>query len=956
MAVTLKIDLCTIKLPNMKFISFLLAIIGFSLQAIAGGKIIGNVKDEKSGDPIIGAAVIVKGTQLGGVTDVDGNFSIVADAGTYTLEVKYMGYQTKEIDDVKVADNDAVAVNVTITESSKTELKEVVVRSTMKKENINSLYILQRNAPTISDGISADIIKKSPDRSTGEVLKRVSGTTIQDNKFVIIRGLSDRYNTAMVDNAILPSTEPNRKAFSFDIIPANLIDNIIISKTATPDLPGDFAGGVINILTKEIPDKNFNTVSIGTSYNTVSTFKDFKSGYRSSTDILGYDNGSRALPSSMPTTKDVQSGLTAQQNKDAISSLNNNYSIHERSALPGMILQASSGRSYVMNNGNRIGIVAAINYTHTETIEPNVLRQYNDYNYTDNSYKYSTNLGAMLNAGYTAGKHKIVFKALYNNVFDDNFLNREGTNRAIGKYTKYYAYDMLQKSLFKTSLEGSHQVGKGQSKVDWLITYNRVGNNQPDQRKLLLSKPIADAKNDAVPFEAEINGNNKSNNRLFSKLGENIYTAGLNYSLPLNFLNKTTIKAGVFEQFRQRTFDARFIGLVLDELKMDPEEAKAIKSRNVANIFDQELVNKGYYRLDEITMPSDKYDATSNTSAGYLMLDNKFNEKFRLVWGVRAESFNIQLHSYDITNKPLDVTKTWLDVLPSANFTYSLNNKSNLRASYYHTVARPEFRELAPFAYYDYELSALSYGNQKLQRSQIKNADLRYELYPKAGEIFSASVFYKHFTNTLESKVDATNSQLEISAENYPSAQNIGAEVEMRKTLSFIAPNSNIFRNLGFYANLAYIKSSVKYSYTDVTGNMVNIERPLTGQSNYVINTSLSYSAMEGKLNLNLLYNRVGPRIFLVADARGNRFGNVWEQPRNLLDFQVAYSVSKKSEFRLNVKDILSARSFFYYDQNNNKKYDKAVIDDVSGNISGDWILKSYRPGSTFSLTYTYKF
>ncbi|RYE21979.1 MAG: TonB-dependent receptor [Sphingobacteriales bacterium] len=933
--------------------SFMLLLI--SLKAFSIGNISGKITDEKTGDPIIGATVVVKGTSKGGATDVDGNFMIQVDAGTYIVQVNYIGYQTKEVEEVKVDDNATAMVNAAITESKSTQLNEVVVRTTMKKENINSLYTIQKNNASISDGISADVIRKSPDRSTGEVLKRVSGTTIQDNKFVIVRGLSDRYNVGMVDNAVLPSTEPNRKAFSFDIIPANLIDNIIITKTATPDLPGDFAGGVINILTKEIPEQNFNTISLGASYNTASTFKTFKSGYRSSTDFLGFDDGARKLPSDLPSTAKVTNGLTDAQNVAAINTLNNDFNVKERSALPGMNLQASLGRSYLTKKNNRFGVVAAVNYNHTETREPNLQRLYDSYDYDDNGYKYSTNLGAMLNLGYSFGNSKIVLKTLYNQIFDDYFMERTGGNSSIGKDIQYYAYDLFQKSLFKTSLEGDHKIGKKQSKINWLVAYNRVNNDQPDQRKVQYGKLLADQNDPSMPYVAEVGTSGKANNRLFSKLGENIYAANLNYTLPLEFLNKTTLKIGLATQYRERTFDARFIGMTLDEKKMSPEEAQAIKTQPVGSVFGQDYINKGYYTLVETTLPSDAYTANSNTNAGYVMLDNKFSDKFRLVWGARVESFNIQLASKNNGGAPVTVDETWVDVLPSANFTYSLNQKINLRASYYKTVARPEFRELAPFAYYDYELSALSFGNQSLQRSQIHNADLRFEMYPNAGEILSASVFYKRFNNTLEQSVYATTSQLEISARNYESAQNIGVEAEIRKSLSFIAPSSKFAKNLSFYANVAYIKSQVNGNDTSsATGAITKVDRPLTGQSNYVINTSLTYAAMDGKLNFNILYNRIGPRIFLVG---GENLGNVWEQPRNLLDFQVAYNVSKRSEFRFNVKDMLNAQYFFYYDQNRNDKYDG-----VSLNTEGfadpkqDYILKKFKPGTTFSLTYTYKF
>jgi TonB-dependent receptor len=917
------------------------------ITAIAGGKIKGKVSDAKNGETIIGAVVMIKGTSNGTATDIDGNFVLEAAAGTHVLEVKYVGYQTKEVSDVKVEENKDVTVSITLTQASSTQLAEVTVQSSLKKENIGAIYVMQKNAATISDGISADLIKRSPDRSTGEVLKRVSGTTIQDNKFVIVRGLSDRYNCAIVDNAILPSTEPNRKAFSFDIIPANVIDNIIITKAATPDLPGDFAGGVISIHTKEIPDKNFNTVTIGTNYNTVSTFQPFKTGYKSPTDILGFDNGTRQLPSNMPTTDQILTNkLTKAQQIQAENSLNNDYSIKERKGLPAASLQASMGRVWDKKNNQHIGLIAAMTYGHTETVMKDVVRNYDNYRYKDNTYKYSTNLGGMVNLGYSAGKMKLVWKNLYNRNFDDNFLFREGNNFSSSKYINYYAFDLTQKSLLKSSLEGNLNVGRGQNKLNWVLAYNHITNNQPDQKKstYFMDNGVMVADNSSI---------GKANNRLFSNLSENIYIANVNYTMPFELGKvKSSLKVGGMVQLRNRDFSARYLGFTPDNDPNNPNAASYVNSTlPIADLYSKNAISNGVYLLNDITSGSDKYTAQTTTGAAYAMIDNKFSERIRLVWGARLETFNLGLNT-SLYGKALNIDTTWIDVLPSANFTYAVNEKSNLRASYYHTLARPELREIAPLSYFDYEMSALVNGNPKLMRTQIKNADLRYEVFPNNGEIMSASVFYKHFTNTIENEVYSSGiSTFEIKPNNYPSAYNVGIEGDIRKTLAFIAP-STFMERMSFYANAAYIKSLVN----DTTPN--SKDRALTGQSNYVMNTSLSYTTEDGKVSFNALYNRIGQRIYLVGQGGGSTgfmLGNVFERPRNLLDLQVTYNISKRSEFRASVKDLLNAPYILYYDQNGNKKFDNPVFTEQVVSTE-DYILQKYRPGTSVMFQYTYKF
>lgn len=921
------------------------ALMLIAVQGFAGGRIAGKVTDGKTGEAVIGATIVVKGTTAGTTTDVDGNFIVNTEAGTHTIEVKYIGYQGKEVDEVVVKENEVATVNITLTEVKSTRLQEVVVRSSAKKENISALYTIQKNAASVSDGISADVIKRSPDRSTGEVLKRVSGTTIQDNKFVIVRGLSDRYNVALVDNAILPSTEPNKKAFSFDIIPASLIDNIVITKSATPDLPGDFAGGVINILTKEIPEQNFNSVAIGASYNSVATGKDFKSGYRTGTDILGFDNGDRQLPSSFPTADQVQKGLSTQQSIPYLQTLNNDFGIRTHKALPGFNFQGSLGRTYSMKGNGRLGVTAALTYSHTETVKKDLIRQYDNFDYKDQAYIYSSNLGALVNVGYSFKKSKIVFKNLYNRTFDDQFLYREGINYGNTADVRYYAYDLIQKSLFKSSLEGDHQLGKG--KLGWLLSYNIITNNQPDQRKVSYGRNLGTNN----PFAADNTTLGRANNRLFGDLNENIYNGGLNYSMPFKFLDKSSFKVGVFSQYRTREFKNRYIGAVLDQSYPD---AQNIRTRPVDQLYTPDLITNGAYYLNDLTAPGDRYDATAITNAAYGMLDNKITENFRVVWGVRFESYDLNLKAGATSTTRQEIDRTWNDVLPSANFTYSLNDKSNLRASYFRSVARPELREVAgDLFYYDYELNANFTGNYALERSRIHNADIRYELFPGAGEIFSVSAFYKYFDKTLENQVYAAGSSYEIKPYNYKSATNIGVELEVRKNLAFIAQNS-FLKNMNFYVNLAYINSKVGLEGQDrfVNGHEID-SRPLSGQSPYVVNTSLGYSALKGKLNFNVLYNRIGQRIFLVGQGR---LGNVYEMPRNLMDFQASWNVSDKSEFRVNVKDIFNAPVKFYFDQDANDKFGGVNFENGVINSGEDWILQRYRTGTTFSLTYSYRF
>ncbi|TCD03786.1 TonB-dependent receptor [Pedobacter psychroterrae] len=921
-------------------ITALFVIIGTALFAQTG-KISGKVSDKKSGETLIGVTVKIKDTNRGMATDVDGKYSLTGlAAGKYTLIFQYVGYNGKEISDVEVTNGKSTIFDIILDEAGGQSLSEVVIQGSFKKESVNALYATQKNSASISDGISSEAIKRSPDRNTSDVLKRVSGATIQDNKFVVIRGLGDRYNTAMLDNSALPSTEPNRKAFSFDIVPSNLVDNLIISKTATPDLPGDFTGGAIQITTKDVPEQNFISIGGGVGYNTVSTFKDFYSGPRNATDYFGFDNGNRKLKSTFPSTTRLSAGLTPEQNIRAIRTLPQDWSIYNSSALPTQNYQFTIGRiKEFKESDKKLGAILSLTYRNSQSINGDALRDFYEYDYSDDTYKFSTNVGALANFAYTAGKNKITFKNIYNRIYEDMYTSRTGINNSNGTDNKFFAFDVIQKSLFKSTIEGNHQLGALNSKINWSVGFSNVLNDQPDQRKINYTKNVTDLGNPEIGYTANVLNIGKENTRLFSKLNENGYNGAVNYSLPVNmFKQKSTLKVGLASSYRDRSFDVRFLGL---ELGFNNEDVEAIRQRPLSTLFGKDLIDRGIYKLSEIPNSGDIYTADALTNSAYAMLDNKLGEKARVVWGVRAESFNLNLETLDPANAP--VKQDYLDILPSANFTYSLTEKINLRASYYRTLARPEFRELAPFQYYDYEQLAFQQGNPNLKRAQINNADLRFELYPSAGQIFSVSAFYKQFSNAIESLNEDYNSTRTITYFNSNKAEVYGLEFEIRKTLDFIAQN-DFMKNTTAYANLALIKSKVTNpENTGVT--FIESSRQMVGQAPYTVNAGLQHTFLNDKMNFNVLYNRVGRRILA---AGGSRFPSIWEAPRNVVDLQLGMKVlNKKGELKFNAGDILNNNTTFYYDMDMNEKYEANGQDET---------INRYKLGSNYSVSFSYTF
>ncbi|WP_081674988.1 TonB-dependent receptor [Daejeonella oryzae] len=921
-------------------ISVFFTLITLNIFGQETGKIAGKVTDKKTGETLIGLTVKVEGTTKGVMTDVDGNYNLGGlTPGKVALTFSYIGYKSKSITDIQVNPGVTTSLDIVMEEAGGQVLSEVVITATARQESLNGLYAKQKNSVRVTDGISAETIKKSPDKNTSEVLKRVSGTTIQDNKFVVVRGLADRYNSASLDNGVLPSTEPNRKAFSFDIVPSNLIDNIIISKTATPDLAGDFAGGSVQIITKDIPDDNFMSFGLGYSYNSQATFQNFQSGARNTSDYFGFDNGLRSIPNNFPSTrKIINNGVGPNKNIASLQALPQDYGIRNGNAFLNQNYQFTVGRvKDFEKTNNRLGAILSLTYRNSQNSNTGIVRQYHVFDYSDDQYKFSTNVGALANFAYNFKNSRITLKNLYNRTLDDQYTYRTGNNKTTGD-VKFYAFDLLQKSLFKTALEGEHKVGDNNSKLKWTLGFGNVINDQPDQRKVNYLRNVADRD---VPnsYYAGVTNIGKENARLFSYLNENVYSAEAGYSLPLKFFkNSANFKAGISSNYRNRNFDVRFLGLRLQTDANNPQADNEIRQRPIETLFGEDLISQGKYKLDEVNNNGDSYDANSLVNAAYVMMDNKIGAKSRIVYGVRMEQYDLKLKTLTTNNL---VSQNFADILPSVNYTYSISEKSNFRASYFKTLARPEFRELAPFTYFDYERGANVQGNPLLKRAKIDNADLRYEFFPSAGQIFSVSTFYKKFTNAIEASIADANSTPDISYFNSKKADVYGVELEYRKNLAFLGTNE-AFKNTTFYTNLSLIKSKVKNPEID---NIIEKERPLVGQSPYVINAGLQHTALNNLLNFNLLYNRIGRRI---ANAGGQQFPSVYEAPRNVVDFQLGYKILKsKGELKFNANDILNNDNVLYFDKDMNKKYSIG---------SSDETISRFKTGSNYSLSFNYSF
>ncbi len=950
---------------KLKLFSTLIVTVFFKAIFAQNSSIKGNVIDEQTGETLPGAVVMIEGTSIGSSTDLDGIFTIGNIApGTYTLVCKLISYNTKLLTNVVVKSNEPTILSLAMSTAS-TDLEIVEVVTTISKETTNAMLIMQKNNASVSDGISYEAIKKTPDRNTSDVLKRISGASIQENKFAIIRGLNDRYNAAYINGAPLPSSESDRKAFAFDIFPSNMLDNLVITKTATPDMPGEFAGGVIQINTKSIPEKNEQVFSITGNYNTITTFKHFKTYDGGKYDWLGIDDGTRALPSGIPATIEF-SHLTVQEKGELAKQMTPSWTLKTTTALPALNPQysiANVGKIF----GREAGSVFALSYQNNYNYNEIIRREYEEQStnvvkrmeLNDKQYTKAILTSGMWNLSYKLNpNNQLSCKNLLSVNSDDKVTVRNGA-REFDQPEKQWEKSSLrwftQNILYSGQFSGEHLLSESKIKIKWIGGYSDIKRSVPNMRRIVYQKTAANEEDTTVDYAAVIQNEgtipNAAGNMFFSETNEKISSFRYEASFPLTLKEiKTDIKVGGFHQFRDRSFNARNLGFSKyrqgNTVKFNSQllllsEEEIFAGSNMG-VLDQPGPYNGGFKLDEATKTSDSYTASSFLNAGFVMFDTKFFERLRIIYGVRMESYNQQLHTIkDGSNTPIMVDTTVNDFLPSINLIYSLTEKINIRGSYYRTISRPEFRELAHFIFYDFVTDFAISGNPDLNRALIDNYDLRFEYYPVSGQIVSVSGFYKNFTNAIEqaSRPDVLR---ELYYTNVAKATNVGIEVEYRFKLSSVLRNDSSFflSATTLYTNFSYINSKVDVS--KINGSESS-ERPLQGQSPIIINAGIQYAHPSNGWGLSISYNMVGKRIYIVGNINEPDY---WEKPRNVIDIQIVKRIKERLEIKLNVRDMLAQNLIFYQDIDKNGKY----------NETKDNTMINTNYGQTISLGINYKF
>jgi hypothetical protein len=701
------------------------------------------------------------------------------------------------------------------------QLSEVVVRSVSQKVTEAAVVRTIRNSNVVSDGLSIDFIKKTPDRNVGDALKRVSGVTIQNDKFVLVRGLADRYNSALLNKTQLPSTEPDRRAFSFDIIPTSLIDNIIVSKSASANQPGDWAGGLVQITTKEVSDNFFN-ISLGSGWGSVSTSKDFKLVQ------------STEFPSTFPSTYRYR--ISGNGDKRAYTKLFGNPSTESFQSIPNL----NGGLSFGYTKGKWNSLFSST-IRNSFTINNIDRKDYQSstelaYDYKDVLFtkRFSTN--GLFNLTYL-GENRYSWKTLVNYQTEDTYLTRNGDNFDNVQNVLSTASNHINNVVISSQLDGKVKT------LDFNVGYTYTFREQPDYR----INPITKSLGVDEPYQTAW----RDTYRFWSVMDENSFNGNINKQFGY-------IKVGGGYLKRIRGFNARIFRYLSTDM------------------------------LDEITNNTDRYTADFDLGSLYTMYDTEFG-KWKLNTGLRGEYNLFDVSTADFSGQKVNVDRKYLDILPSLNLSYN-EEKTKYRFSLSKTLARPEFREVANFAYYDFVRNAQILGNSKLEKTDIYNVDLKYEWYPKPGENVSVSLFGKNFIRPIEQIVadGSVPSNLLLTYTNPNSAILYGIELEARKKINDW---------FDVYTNVSVMNSEV-----EVNG----VKRQLQGQSNYVLNGGVNIHKKNNTINIT--YNRVGDRISAVG-FQG--YPDIFENSRDVLDVTFLHKLPK-GEIKLAIGDVFAQPSIYY--------------------------------------------
>ncbi len=918
------------------------------------GTVRGTIIDDSNGETVPFANIFVAETQTGTTSDLDGAFVLELAPGSYSIEFSFIGYSSLTVNDVVVVADEVTPLDVRMAEETAL-LEEVVVTATQIKNTEAAILTIQKKAPQLLDGISSQTFKKIGDSNAASAIKRVTGVSVEGGKYVFVRGLGDRYTKSLLNGMDVPGLDPDRNTLQMDIFPTNLIDNIIVLKSFTPDQPADFTGGIVNIITKDFPEEKKFSVTAGLSYNPSMHFKnDYITAAQGGTDWLGYDDGTRSLP--IRSTTAIPDPIASDKYNSFLTDITRSFTsnlgtMREKSA-PNTSFGFSGGNQ-INKEKNTIGYNFALNYKNNTTffddVQFNTFRKQNlnsespfslEKDRTQAGVQGSNNvlISGLAGAAIKFDKHKFALNviAIQNGqskagLFEQNSFIR--TSNTIIRDNAEYA----ERTIGNVLLSGKHSFENGLD-IDWKLspTYSRI----QDKDSRVVPFRLDDGELTIEPSEGA------EPRRIWRNLEEINYTGRVDVTKKLQIAKQDAkLKFGVSSTLKSRDYSIIAYRINVrgqNTLDINGDPNRILAPENIWTIG----TDRGSYMVGNFE-PANTYEATQRILSAYGMNEHQVSDKLKAVYGVRVEKFD---HTYTGQNnlgdiiydneKIIDV----VDVLPSVNLIYGLTDNINVRTSFTKTLARPSFKEASIGQIYDPFSDRTYIGNIDLVETQINNFDARVEYFLTGGQMFAVSGFYKQFSNPIEVVAFSEATPNQFQPRNVGDAEVLGIELEARKNLGFLSEGLSA---LSIGTNVSFIQSKVEMDRSTGgeyesrlsnarPGEEITLTRSLQGQSPYIINAFLSYRGLENGIDANLSYNVQGKRLSVVGIGR---VPDVYEQPFHNLTFKASKRIGAVN-ISASVSNIL--------DSKNQKLYE-------SFNATSE-IFELYRPARAFSFSIGYDF
>ena len=873
-------------------------------QTVPTGRIVGRVIDATSGQGISDAGVQVVGTTIGVQSGVDGRFTLTSiPAGTVTLHVRRLGFTPKTVTGLQLDGGQTLEQNVTLAPAA-TRVAAQVVTASSERGTVNEALDAQRTAVGVVNAITSEQISKSPDGDAAQAVQRVSGVTVQDGKYVFVRGLGERYTTASLNGARVPSPEPEKRVVPLDMFPSELLQSVTTSKTFTPDQSGDFAGAVVDIRTKEYPARRTVSVQATGGYAARTSGATVLAARGVGGESFAMAGSRRDLPPLVASLGNFQGINLGQADQNLlISQFRNAWTPTRATAAPNSSAAMSLGGSDALL-GHSFGYLVSGSYAYGTDLKDNQIRALADRGSEPGTTKtidqfigqtasQSVLWGGLANLSTMIGSaSRVSFNGMYDRTADNDARIERGHFKNEGIDARITRMQYVQRAVRSAQLVGEHQLGA--HKVDWAWTSSGVSREEPDRSEFVqaISKSA-----DGSELLRWLNTGNEGAVRTFSGLDETSNQGKLDYQLDWSALARQHfIKVGGLGRQTTRTADTHAYSISA------PGAGDSVVRLEPEQIFDGRFTQAGdaVFTLAPLAQGG-SYDAHDRLGAVYAMTELALSARTRVIAGARYEDDQLAVNAVSTLGSPVHITKHWTDVLPSLVLNHELTVNQQARVSITRTLARPEYREIAPITSRDVLNGDDTQGNDQLRETTVSNADLRWEWYPRSGEVLSAGVFAKQFDQPIERVYQAVGSGTRsVFFTNAKSATNYGVELEARKNLAFLIPALSRFQG---FVNTTLMQSRIELA-ADTRASATNLKRRMVGQAPYVVNAGLTYLAVGNSASATLLYNRVGDRITAAGDKP---LPDVIERARNSLDLSIRLPVAGAFSARLDGKNLLDA-------------------------------------------------